>query len=338
MRKIRLGKTGLTVTKTAFGALPAQRLSMEDAVKLLRNAYESGINFFDTARAYSDSEAKLGAALSDVRHNIIIATKTQRTAAKEALEELDTSLKTLKTDYIDIYQLHNPPALPDKDEPGGLYEMLLAQKKAGKIRHIGITNHRVQNAAAAVKSGMFETLQFPLSYLSSDEDLALISLCREKDIGVIAMKAMSGGLITNPAASFAFLSQFDNVAPIFGIQRQSELEDFIRLEKDPPVLDEAMKAVIANDRKELSGNFCRGCGYCMPCPQGIHISWCARMRLLLRRSPYQRLVTPEWQAEMAKIDTCLECGQCTAKCPYELDTPRLLKENLADYRDFVAKL
>lgn len=334
MDKIRLGRTNLMVSRSSFGALPIQRVSLDEAKYLLRKAYENGINFFDTARAYSDSEEKIGHALSDVRHNIIIATKTHAKDKKTLFEHLETSLRNLKTDYIDIYQLHNPEELPNPDDSDSLYSGLLEAQKKGMIRFIGITNHRLKLALEAAKSGLYDTIQFPLSSLSSDEDLKLVEVCKKQDIGVIAMKALSGGLITNVASTFAFLRQFDNVVPIWGIQRESELDEFIELEKNPPALDEHMWKVIEQDKKELSGSFCRGCGYCLPCPADIPIPMAARMSLLLRRSPYQSLISDEWEERMNRIENCIDCGHCKVHCPYELDTPELLKYMLEDYREF----
>ncbi|NLM09326.1 MAG: aldo/keto reductase [Clostridiaceae bacterium] len=333
MRKIILGNTGLEVTRVGFGALPIQRVSMDEAKRILIRAYESGINFFDTARAYSDSEEKIGNALSDVRKNIIIATKTNAKDTKTFWQQLETSLENLKTDYIDIYQFHNPKAVPMQGDE--LYDAMLQAKQKGLIRHIGITNHSFENGKNAVLSGLYETLQYPFNHISSEEDLELVTLCKEKSVGFIAMKALSGGLITNAETSFCYLWQYPHVVPIWGIQRINELEQFIELEKNPPVLDETRKKLIEQDKKELSGSFCRGCGYCMPCPVDIPIPTAARMKFLLRRAPYQKFVTKEWQDKMELIGNCIECNQCSCQCPYHLDTPALLKEMLEDYREFV---
>ncbi len=331
-----LGRTGLRVSRTSFGALPIQRVSFAEARTILRKAYGSGINFFDTARGYSDSEEKMGAALADVRHDLIIATKTHAATKNDLLDHVQTSLKNLRTDYIDILQLHNPSQVPNPEDPDGLFAGLEEAKRRGWIRFFGITNHRLPIAQEAVRSGLFDTLQFPLSVLSSDEDLQLAQECSEREIGFIAMKALSGGLVTNARAAFAFLRQHPHIVPIWGIQRESELDEFIDLEAKPPVLDESLQKSIALDRKELSGSFCRGCGYCMPCPVGIPISMAARISLLLRRAPEQNFVTPEWQDKMRLINDCTQCGQCKAQCPYDLDTPELLKAELEKYEAALA--
>lgn len=334
MEMVRLGKTELYVTKNGFGALPVQRVGMEEAAQILRRAYEGGINYFDTARFYTDSEEKIGYALGDVREKIIISSKTMATTVEGFWADLNTSLSLLGTHYIDIYQFHNPAFCPKPGDGTGLYEAMLEAKDKGMIHHIGFTNHRLAVAEEAVRSGLYATLQFPFSYLASEKEEALVRLCEEYDVGFICMKALAGGLITRSDVAYAYLSQYP-VAPIWGIQRMSELEEFLSYNDNPPTLTEERLAYIEKERAELAGDFCRGCGYCMPCPVGIEINNCARMSLLLRRSPAALQLTPAVQAKMAKIEDCLDCGQCKAKCPYGLDTPTLLKKNLEDYKTFL---
>ena len=335
MKTMPLGKTGLVVTNPAFGALPVQRVEMSEAVALLRRAYEGGITYFDTARNYTDSEEKLGEALRDVRDRIVISTKTSAVTVEDFWQHLHTSLRLLQTDYIDIYQFHNPDFVPHPGDGTGLYEAMLTAQEQGFIRYIGFTNHRLHLAEEAVRSGLYDTLQFPFSYLASEKDLALVRLCEEHDVGFICMKALSGGLITRSDAAYAYLAPLP-VAPIWGIQRMSELEEFLRYQDQPPAMDAEMEAFIARERRELVGDFCRGCGYCMPCPVGIEINNCARMSLMLRRAPSASWLTDVWQEKMAKIENCLNCGQCASRCPYGLDTPALLAKNLADYKAVLA--
>ena len=336
MQTVRLGRTNLVVSKNGFGALPIQRISMEEAAALLRRAYEGGINYFDTAYGYSDSEEKLGYALHEVREHIILSTKTPATTVEGFWQQLRTSLQRLQTDYIDIYQFHNPAFCPKPGDGTGLYEAMLEAKAQGLIRHIGITNHRLSVAEEAVRSGLYETLQFPFSYLASEKEEALVHLCAEHDVGFICMKALAGGLITHSDAAYAYLAQFP-VAPIWGIQRRSELEEFLSYQDAPPALTEERRAFIEKERTELVGEFCRGCGYCMPCPAGIEINTCARMSLLLRRSPAAGHLSEAGQAKMRKIEDCLHCGQCQSRCPYGLDTPALLQRNYEDYKTFLTK-
>ena len=313
MQTVTLGRTGITVNKNGFGALPIQRVSADYAGMLLRKAYNAGITYFDTARSYSDSEEKMGLALADVRQHIFIATKTPSTTVEGFWKDLETSLRLLKTDYIDVYQFHNPAFCPKPGDGTGLYEAMEEAKKQGKIRFIGITNHRLGVAEEAAASGLYDTLQFPFCYLATERDIALVNLCKENHVGFISMKGLSGGLITNSAAAYAWQAEFDNALPIWGVQRESELDEFISYIDNPPTMDGELKAVIEKDRKELIGNFC-----------------------LIRRSPSAGWLTPESQAMMMKIEDCLHCGQCKKKCPYGLDTPTLLQQNLEDYKNILA--
>ncbi len=336
METVRLGKTEIVTNKNAFGALPIQRIPEEDAVYLLRKAYDNRITFFDTARWYTDSEHKVGVAFHGMRDKIKIATKTGAQDAETFWKDLETSLNNLQTDYIDIYQFHNVPFCPKPGDESGLYDAMLKAKEQGKVKHIGITNHRLSVANEAVESGLYETLQFPFCYLATEKDIELVGKCKEADMGFIAMKALSGGLITNSAAAYAFLAQYDNVLPIWGVQRESELDEFLSYIENPPVMNDEIKSLIEHDREELLGDFCRGCGYCMPCPAGIEINNCARMSLLLRRSPAASHLSKEGQEKMMKIENCIHCNQCKSKCPYGLDTPALLAKNLEDYKNVLA--
>ena len=216
MESVTLGKTGITVNKNGFGALPIQRISDEEAVYLLRKAYENGITFFDTARAYSDSEHKLGLAFQGMWDKVYVASKTAAVTPEDIWKDLQTSLTTLGRDYLDLYQFHNPSFCPKPGDGSGLYECMLEAKEQGKIRHIGITNHRLAVAEEAIDSGLYETLQFPFSYLSAQQELDLVEKCRKTNMGFIAMKALSGGLINNSAAAYAYLAQFAHVLPIWG--------------------------------------------------------------------------------------------------------------------------
>lgn len=335
MQTVTLGKTGVVVSKNGFGALPVQRVSEKEAVYLLQKAFYHGINYFDTARMYTDSEEKLGAAFAYTRDKIIISTKTGAQNAEGFWKDLETSLNKLQTDYIDIYQFHNPAFCPKPGDESGLYDAMLEAKKQGKIRHIGITNHRLSVAKEAIESDLYETMQFPFSYLAGEQEMEIVNMCKERNMGFIAMKGLSGGLITNSALAYAYMAQFEHVAPIWGIQREQELDEFLSYQENPPILTAEMEKMIEKEKEELAGDFCRGCGYCMPCPAGIEINNCARMSLLLRRAPKEGYLTKEWQEKMKKIEDCLHCGKCKSKCPYSLDTPALLAKNYEDYKTFL---
>jgi aryl-alcohol dehydrogenase-like predicted oxidoreductase len=335
MQSVILGKTGLRVPKNGFGALPIQRICADEATVILVKAYNGGIRFFDTARSYTDSEEKLGHALGKVRDRIVIASKTEAVEPGEFRKQLRDSLKALRSDYLDIYQFHNPPSCPKPGDGTGLYEAMLEAREKGMVRHIGISNHRLAVALEAAESGLYETIQYPFSYLATEREIALVRLCAEREVGFIAMKALSGGLITDSAAAYAWLARFDNVLPVWGIQRERELDEFLSHGANPPALEGKLLEVIARDRKALSGNFCRGCGYCLPCPADIDIATAARMSLMIRRTPVSAWLSDSWKEKMKRIENCTHCGQCTSRCPYGLDAPKLLAENWADYRTFI---
>lgn len=252
------------------------------------------------------------------------------------MEDLETSLDLLKTDYVDIYQLHCAPRCFRPKDADGVYDAVLEAKKKGKIRHIGITAHLLNVAEEAIESGLYETLQFPFAYISSEKEIALAEKCENAGMGFLGMKGLAGGLLTNAKLCYWFVCQHPSVLPLWGIQREAELAEFLSFQQEMPKMDDKMKETYENDLKELAGEFCRGCGYCMPCPKGIKINNCARISQLLRRSPSTNWLGEDWQAEMAKIKECLHCGQCASKCPYGLDTPKLLEKNLEDYENVLA--
>lgn len=337
MTQVTLGRTGLTVNKNGFGALPIQRISRDEAAYLLQKALDNGMDYFDTARAYTDSEEKIGYALSARRGQFVLATKTMSTDVEGFWNDLHTSLKKMNTDCVDVYQFHNPAFCPRPGDGTGLYEAMEQARAQGKIRFIGITNHRLAVAREAVASGLYDTLQFPFNYLATEDEIALVESCKVQNVGFVSMKALSGGLITSSAAAYAFQAQYDNALPIWGVQRERELDEFLSYIENPPQLTGELRAVIDRDRGELAGDFCRGCGYCLPCPAQIDIPNCARMSLLLRRSPAEGHLTPAGQEKMARIDQCVHCNHCADHCPYGLNTPELLRRNYEDYKTFLPK-
>lgn len=336
MAMVRLGRTDITVEKTGFGALPIQRVTdFEEARDILHTALENGITYYDTARMYTDSEEKLGYAFAGQRDKIILATKTHAKDVKGFWQHLETSLRLLKTDCIDVYQFHNPDQCYRPGDGTGMYEAMLEAKAQGKIRFIGITNHTMATAREAVLSELYDTLQFPFSYLNTDKEVELVNLCKEHDVGFICMKGLAGGLITNSAAAYAYIAQFDNALPIWGIQKKKELMEFIAHMKNPPTMTEEISAHIEGEKAQLSGSFCRGCGYCMPCPVGIQIPTCARMDLLTKRNGPGKYRNAETKAMMDTIKECINCRKCASHCPYGLDTPALLQENLRQYEEYL---
>ena len=336
MKQVTLGNTGITVPQNGFGMLPLQRISVEAAVRLLHRAYDGGMRFFDTAHGYTDSEYKFGQAFPDGRKEIVLATKTHAATPEELRADLENSLRMMKTDHIDIFQLHQIPKVFRPGDGTGIYEELLRAKKEGLVLHIGFTAHKIDLAEEGIASGLYETVQYPMSYLATDREIDLVRQAKEAGMGFICMKGLAGGLLTRSDACMAFMTQFDNAVPIWGIQRENELDEWLSYMDHTPELDDEIRAFIEKERKELSGDFCRSCGYCMPCPAGIEIRNCARMSQLIRRAPSEQYFSEKWQAKMQKIDDCLGCYQCASKCPYGLDTPVLLKKNYEDYKRIIA--
>ncbi len=234
---VRLGKTEISVNKNGFGALPIQRVSKKEAIDLLHKAYDGGIHFFDTARFYTDSEEKIGKAFKGMRDKVIIASKTMAKNVTDFHKDLETTLTNLGTDYLDLYQFHNPASCPRPGDESKLYEAMTEAVQKGYVRHIGLTNHQLKIAHEAIDSNLYETLQFPFCYLSGEKELELVEKCKSQDMGFIAMKALSGGLITNSYAAYAFLSQHKNVLPIWGIQREKELNEFLTYIQEPPSMN-----------------------------------------------------------------------------------------------------
>ena len=335
MEKMILGRTGLEISRSGFGALPIQRVSFEEAARLLNRALDAGINYIDTARAYSDSEAKIGAGIGNRRSEFFIATKTHAKTGEALKKDLETSLRELKTDVIDVYQFHNPGFVPVPGGEDGLYDAAVQARSEGKIRFIGITQHSIERAFQAVNLGLYDTMEYPFNHLSTERDRELVRLCSEKNVGFVAMKALSGGLVTDARLPFVFLREYANVVPIWGFQKMEELNQIIDMEQNPPVRTDEIDRLIERDRRELSGAFCRSCGYCLPCPADIKIPQANRMMQLLGRAVWQNYVTSEWQREMEKIENCVHCGACAKRCPYGLKPYESMREQLKGYREFV---
>jgi predicted aldo/keto reductase-like oxidoreductase len=335
MEEIILGRSGLRVRRPAFGALPLQRMDREGAVNLLRAALDGGMNFFDTARAYTDSESKVGEAFGAVRGRVLIATKTRGDDRSVIEADLAQSLAALKTDYLDLYQLHNVRDVPRPGDGTERWETLAELKRKGVIRAAGITSHSLETAVAAARSGLYDTVQFPFSLLATGEEEELPRICLRENVGFIAMKALAGGLITNIPAAFAYLQSFGNVVPIWGLQAEEELAQFLGLDASPPAMDEAMRRAVHAERDALGGRFCRGCGYCLPCPQDIDLPFIARMDRLLRRSPWRQYAEAGWVEKMRAAKSCIHCGDCASRCPYGLKTDALVAANVADYELFM---
>lgn len=330
MEKIRFGKTELMVSKIAFGGIPIQRVDMEDAIKLVRGAIRLGVNFFDTANAYDDSEEKIGLAIQGIpRENLILASKTMATDKKTFLEHLDLSLKRMGTDYIDLYQHHNISSAKMYEEvfaKGGAYEGLVEAIDAGKVRFPAFSSHSLPLAIQIMKEGKFAAVQLPLNYIDDEAAKEAVPLAKELDMGFIAMKPFGGGLLSDAHLSMGYLSQFDNIVPDPGIEKLSEIEEIIRIVESTKPFTSSDEAAVAQAKAELGSRWCHRCDYCLPCPQGIGISTVLNVKGLLKRMPYKQAAGFAAKS-MEASRTCTECRVCVSRCPYKLDIPTLLKEN-----------
>jgi predicted aldo/keto reductase-like oxidoreductase len=334
MDKVRFGKTGLMVSRVAFGGIPIMRISKAEAVRIVREAIGLGINFIDTAQGYADSEEKIGEAIKGTkREDLVIASKSPAKDKKTFTEQLDLSLKRLGIDYIDIYQLHNASSKSQKEAvfgPGGAMEGLEEAVKAGKVRFPGFSSHSVSIAMEIMKAGKFASVQLPFNYIDTEAAEKAIPLAKELDMGFIAMKPMGGGLLNDAALSFRFLGQYDNIVPDPGFEKLEEVREIAGIVKRRESLSAEDKKEIEKQRLEMGASWCHRCDYCQPCSQDIHISAILCLKSAFKRMPPDR-ARGMVGAAVEKAKSCTECGVCITRCPYHLNIPVLLKERLADW-------
>jgi predicted aldo/keto reductase-like oxidoreductase len=337
MNTIRLAGTDLEISEIGFGGIPIMTLSMNAAVSIVKYCFDHGITFFDTANMYLSSEEKIGTALEAVREKVVIATKTAQRDAKEVAAHIDLSLQQLKSDWIDLYQLHNVSNQENLQQvlgPHGAFEAARRARDAGKIRHIGISSHNIPTALEALKTGLFQTLQFPFNFIENDPANELFPQARRHDVGLIGMKPLGGGLLERADLCFGFLQQHPDVVPIPGIRAKKEADEIIELYASPKSLSKADLIEIENIRSVLGEKFCHRCEYCMPCEQGVQIPSVLIFQAVAKRLPREG-VTAWLGKAMESVAECIECGECEQKCPYNLPIADLLKENLALYRAYL---
>jgi len=329
MRMVKLGKTGLTISEVGFGGIPIIRLDTATAVKVLRHAYEQGITFYDTANAYRDSEDKIGLAFDGIRHNVILATKTIKRDAKSATEHLENSLRLLKTDYIDLYQLHQVAQEKDWDAAAasdGVFETVVRARDQGKIRFIGVTSHSLPMALKLVKMGFFSTVQFPFNFIEDAAKDQLHVAALEREVGILAMKPFAGGVIDNATMAFKFLRQHPAVVPIPGFDSVASVDEIVSIYGHDNIVTQKDRGIMDDYRVKLGNQFCRRCEYCQPCPNGVMITTAMGYKLIASRmSP---AVSVDFaRVAMESIKLCIVCGECVERCPYELPIPEMLKAN-----------
>ncbi len=334
MKKTRLGKTELMVSQIGFGGIPIQKPSEEGAIAIVKDSLDRGINFIDTSRVYTTSEERIGKAIKGKRKDIIIATKTASRKPDDVAKDLETSLEKLQSDYIDLYQLHNvstPEDLKKVLSPEGPLDVILSAKKEGKIKHIGITSHRIDVAKEAILSGYFETVMVALNFVNNEAKDDLLPLAEKHDIGVIIMKPMAGGMLENPAISFKYLMQFPDIVPLIGISKVGEMEENLNIIETAGKITGSEQKEMDRIKSELGTGFCRMCNYCQPCPQGILISAIMYTQVAITRFDPERIFNGEWDKFMDKVPDCIDCGECEKRCPYNLPIRERIKEAAEKY-------
>lgn len=334
MRETFLGRTGLRVKRLGFGGIPIQRVTEEEAIEVVRRCHELGIDYYDTARGYTVSEERIGKALEDVRDDVVLATKSGRRTSEELLDELDVSLRNLRTDWIDVYQLHNVSSMEAWEQvkgPGGALEALLQARDDGKIWHLGITSHDPAVLTEIVRESIFETVMIPYNYLTLKPEEALLPLCQEMNVGTISMKPFGGGVFSNANTALKFVLGEERVdIAIPGMMSVAEVEENVGVASGGLELSEAELELIEGDKEELGSQFCRACGYCQPCPQGIPITFLLRAEgQFLKRMGWRPGTEERFEDAIQRAEICLECGECEGRCPYHLPIRQLLKETSA---------
>jgi predicted aldo/keto reductase-like oxidoreductase len=341
METIRLGKTDMMVSKLGFGGIPIQRVSEDEAVAVVKRCLELGITFIDTANGYTTSERRIGKAISGRREGLILATKSGSRTREGVETHLKRSLERLGVEYIDLYQFHG---VNDSDnyrkilDPNGPMAAVEEAKRAGLVKHIGITSHSMDVAKEAVKSDLFETIMFPFNFITCEPADELLPLAREHDVGFIVMKPLAGGMLQNATIAFKYLLQFPDVVSIPGIERIHEIEEIIQVVEGPWQISEAEQSEMQRLREELGTRFCRRCDYCQPCPEEIPISLVMTANSFIKRLPPETLLSG-WIADgLEKAVNCTKCGDCEPRCPYGLPIREMVEEHFNLYQAEKRKL
>lgn len=338
MRKVVLGKSGLEVSAVGFGGIPIMRVSEDEAVRTVRRALDLGVTFLDTAASYGDSQIKIGKAIAGRRDGLVLATKSGQRTRDGMLADVDRSRRELGVDCIDLYQLHGvsqPERWQQIRAPGGALEGLLEARERGWIAHVGYTSHSMDVALELADESVFETVQFPFNMVTREPAEALIPKARRRRLGFIVMKPMCGGQYDDAELAFKFLNAFPDLVPIPGIERPEQIEQIAALVESGAVLEGEEKARAERIAAELGKLFCRRCGYCQPCPQGVPITTAMIFESMVKRLTRQRVVSGPAKRIVEKVPDCIECGDCEAKCPYELPIIETIKRSYEAAREMV---
>ena len=322
-----LGRTGLQISPMGLGGIPVQRIDAEGTKQLLQKLVAAGVNYIDTARGYTVSEEYIGYGLEGIRDKFVLATKSMARTREAMAADIDISLKNLRTNYIDLYQVHNPGPkdLETVIAPGGALEALLEARQAGKIGHIGITLHSADMFQKALELSWVETIMFPYNLVETQgEDL--IRICGQKGIGFIAMKPLAGGAIEDATLALRFIGQNSNVSVVIpGMAEEKELQQNLAAVADTTPLSLEEKQKINQIRSTLGTQFCRRCNYCAPCPMGIGIPGIFVLEGYFSRYNLQDWAMTRYNGTPVKASACIGCGACEARCPYQLPIRKMLK-------------
>ncbi len=340
MENLRLGRTGMMVTRLGFGSIPIQRLPENEAVAVIKRCLDLGINFLDTANSYGTSEERIGKAIKGRRDSLFLATKSGSRNPEEFQKHIQLSLTRLGVEYIDLFQFHGVSDFKSLDkimEPGGVLTVAEEAKKKGQIRHIGITCHQIDVAKKAVQTDLFESLMFPLNFITSEAIDLLLPICRKHNVGFICMKPLAGGMINRADICFKYLFQFPDVVSIPGIERVSEIEEIVNILETTPTMTPADKKEMKRIKDELGPRFCHRCDYCQPSSTGIPISMIMTAKSFYKRLPPERFYSPMIIPGMEKAAKCSQCGECETRCPYHLPIREMIAEQVAWFQDLIKK-
>ncbi len=335
MEKVKLGKTGLMVSRVGFGGIPIQRDTEEEAIAVVKRCIDLGITYLDTANGYTTSEGRIGKAIKGKRESLIISTKSLARDSAVVKQHLQNSLKQLGTDYIDLYQLHNISNADDMKKalaPGGPLSVVKEAKKAGVVRHIGVTSHQVDTAKEVVRTGEFETIMFPFNFVTCEPAEELLPLVRESGMGFIAMKPFDGGMIENATLAFKYLLQFPDIVPIPGMQKVSEVDEIVKIGSGSLKLTAAETKEMESIRGGVGKFFCRRCDYCQPCSSGIAISIVLDTKSIIGKSQPSNVFSGPSGKRLEEAANCIECGDCEKRCPYQLPIMQMVSENYKFYQ------
>ncbi len=340
MERVKLGRSGLEVTKIGFGGIPIQRLPEQNAMEVIKSALERGINWIDTANAYGNSEERIGKVIQSFRREeFLLFTKGAGKDPETIEKQIELSLKRLNVDYIDLYQFH---LVPDRETwqrmvDNGTVERVLAYKKQGRLRHVGATAHKLEAALATIEHPEIEVLQFPLNFIMTDDGLKALEASIKVDAGFIAMKPFGGGELDDAPCCIRFLLQYPEVVTDPGFESVEQVEKVLSLCEEGAPLSERDRAKIEEYKEDVGTRFCRRCGYCSPCEHGVDIIPLMTMESMIKRFPAETVLNGDQSRAVESHENCTDCGECEEKCPYELPIRERMKAGVEMFRELKSR-